>query len=101
PDALVRRCAADALGQHPGVANVKWLLDLQADPADSHLLYVRKMALRNQLVPAGNLAKLSETKLSDADVIAIADACVGVATADAGNFLLAHVGEIAKDKDRL
>ena len=47
----VRRAAADALGRHPAAENIRPLLDLRvAVPADdTHLLYVVRMALRDQL----------------------------------------------------
>jgi putative heme-binding domain-containing protein len=49
---LVVRCAADALGRHPkDPAELRALLDLRHEipPADTHLLHVVRMALRDQI----------------------------------------------------
>jgi putative heme-binding domain-containing protein len=102
-DALVRRCAADALGMHPGAENIKPLLELrrQVDPSDTHLLYVVRRALRNQLAAEGTLAAVEGMKLDDSQVNAIADAALAVDSPEAGNFLLAHLGQLAADKGRL
>src|SRR5205807_9270922 len=93
PDANVRRAAADALGRHPAAANVRPLLDLRhAVPADdTHLLHVVRMALRDQLVPADTWDKLSGEKWSALDRRALADACLGVPTAQAAAYLLDYV----------
>jgi putative membrane-bound dehydrogenase-like protein len=101
-DALVRRCAADALGQHPDVNNVRPLFDalVKAQAADTHLIYVLRMAARNQLRADGSFGALSNTKLSDQEVQFVADAALSVPTSDAAAFLLARVGMI-KDRNVL
>ena len=50
-DAFVRRGAADALALHPHIDNVEPLLKLwkQTPAADTHLIHVTRMALRDQL----------------------------------------------------
>src|SRR5207245_823104 len=47
-DAFVQRCAADALGRHADVENVRPLLDLRHAIAkdDTHLLHTVRMAIR-------------------------------------------------------
>jgi putative heme-binding domain-containing protein len=89
----VRRAAADALAQHPDSQNVRPLLDARQDvPAgDTHLLHAVRIALRNQLQPAGNLAKLPLDELGEADRVAIADVALGVTSPDIADFLVAHV----------
>lgn len=50
-DAMVQRCAADAIGQHADIADVRPLLDAwqHAPVDDKHLIHTIRMALRNQL----------------------------------------------------
>jgi putative heme-binding domain-containing protein len=102
-DPLVRRCAADALGQHADVANIRPLLDVlaHADAADTHLIYVLRMSLRNQLRPPDNFAKLKDIKLTDAEVLMLADMSVAIDTPQAATFLLDHINQLAKDKAAL
>lgn len=54
-DAFVRRAAADALGRHPAPENLGPLLELWAatPEADTHLVHVVRMALRDQLRQSG------------------------------------------------
>jgi putative heme-binding domain-containing protein len=99
-DALVRRCAADALGQHPDHANVRPLLDLleHADQQDTHLIYVTRRALLSQLEPAGAYDKLKDQKLSEADEKAIADVSVAVPNSAAAGFILNHLPLISGNR---
>jgi putative heme-binding domain-containing protein len=92
-DAFVQRASADALGTHPSAENIDPLLALRhaVPPDDSHLLYVVRMALRNQLLPTENWAKLSSASWSDRDERAIADVATGVPSAQAADFLLTHL----------
>jgi len=92
-NAFVQRAAADALGQHPSSEHVRALLDLrQKVPAgDTHLLHAVRIALRNQLQPEGNLARLPVKQWNDADQMAIADVALGVTSSDVGAFLVDHV----------
>jgi putative heme-binding domain-containing protein len=101
-DAHVRRAAADALGRHPDAANVRPLLRLRhAVPEDdTHLLHVVRMALRDQLVPAGAYAALSVDGLDERDERAIADVSLGVPTAEAAEYLLRHLGRHAEGRER-
>src|SRR5690606_10455866 len=50
-DPFVRRAAADALARHPDPSAIRPLLDAwrATDPADTHLVHVLRMALRDQL----------------------------------------------------
>lgn len=92
-DAMVRRAAADALAQHPAAENVRPLLNARQQVAaeDTHLLHAVRIALRNQLQPDGNLARLAVKKWTDADQKAIADVALGVTSADVAAFLVDHV----------
>ncbi len=97
-DPLVRRCAAQALGSHPAAANVRPLLELRHNiPADdTHLLFVVRMALRDQLVPAATWKELQSEKWSDRDARAIADVCNGAPTPEAAAYLLRHIRHYAE-----
>jgi putative heme-binding domain-containing protein len=100
-DALVQRCAADALGRHPDASHVRPLLALRhkVPAGDTHLLYVVRMALRNELAVKGALDALiaSGSDLSAADHKAIIDVVQAVPTPDAAAFLLEHLEEVSDD----
>lgn len=102
-DAYVQRAAADALGQHPALENIPPLLELRHGiPAqDTELLYVARMALRNQLLDPNNFSAARKLDLSEADSRAIADVAVGVTNAVAGEFLLAHIEKFPEDRAKL
>ncbi|WP_422929764.1 PVC-type heme-binding CxxCH protein [Singulisphaera sp. PoT] len=97
-NAFVKRSAADALGRHPEIENVRPLLDArQAAPADdTHLIHVARMALRDQLLQASAWKALDKLSLNERDRRDIADVANGVPTADAAAFLLNHI-ETAKE----
>jgi putative heme-binding domain-containing protein len=92
-NANVQRAAADALGQHPDPANLRPLLDLRhrVPAADTHLLHVVRMALRNQLLPADNWKSVAAGTWSKQDRQALADVALGVHSADAAHFLLGQI----------
>ncbi|RUL82173.1 c-type cytochrome [Tautonia sociabilis] len=91
-DPFVRRAAADALGRHPEAGLILPLLEARqaAEPADSHLVHVIRMALRDQLRSPSSWESLPES-MSDADRGAIADVALGVPTAEAAGFLLDYL----------
>src|SRR5207249_4587500 len=93
PDALVQRCAAEALGAWPAFENLKPLLGLRqrAPAADTHLVYIVRKALRDQLELDGALTRLMNESLSEQDERAIADVAVAVPSPEAGGFLLGHI----------
>jgi putative heme-binding domain-containing protein len=92
-DAFVRRAAADALGRHPGPSNIRPLLDARqaSDPADTHLVHVIRMALRDQLRPGDAWGNLPGP-MSEADLAMIADVALGVPSIEAARFLLGQLG---------
>lgn len=63
-DAVVRRNAVEALGLHPSSDHVRPVLELlsSADKADTHLVYVARIALRNLLAAPGALAKQAPSR---------------------------------------
>ncbi len=98
PDALVRRCAAEALGAHGTFDNLRPLLDSisKAPAADTHLAYVLRKSLRDHLkVPAIFDQVLAKQDWSDADQRAFADVCLAVPTPQAASFLLARLGSLS------
>jgi putative heme-binding domain-containing protein len=100
-DAMVRRAAADAMGRHPSPANVRPLLDLltNTSPADTHLIHVVRMALRDQLRASGAFRGLDAMKLTDAEVGALTGLAIAVPTAESAGFLTRHIDRIADRGD--
>ncbi len=88
-DALVRRCAAEALGNFPGVSGLKPLVETLAttDRADTHLVYVLRKAIRDTLALRGAFDDLA--KLSAQQRALIADIIPAVPSADAARYILA------------
>jgi putative heme-binding domain-containing protein len=102
-DALVRRCAAAALGAWPASDNVRPLLEAlgKADHADTHLVYVVRKALRDQLQLDGALTRLMKERLNEQNSRAIADVAVAVSSVEAGEFLLRHVRKYSEKQETL
>ena len=98
-DPEVQRCAADALGLHPTLDNLRPLLDLRekAPTADTHLVYVVRLAIRDHCKVPGMLPQLAKTDLSTDDVRAIMDIAPGVDTAESANFLIDHLDSVGAD----
>jgi len=103
PDALVQRCAAEALGAWPVFDNLKPLLELRhsAPAADTHLIYVVRKAIRDQLNIDEVFKQVASTKWSEQDERALADAALGVKSSTAGTFLLAHIQKYQVPRDAL
>jgi putative heme-binding domain-containing protein len=117
-DALVRRCAADALGTHPATENVRALLDLveTTDPKDIQLMYEARMSLRNQLrgpdplnLRGSDQIRGSEIRgsgpliggLSVKDIRAIADVSMSINTPEAAKFVVDHAAALGDDREVL
>lgn len=93
-DPFVRRAAADALGRHPRIENVKPLLDLwSATPADdTHLIHVTRMALRDQLKVPGVYAALSGVVGADREQLdRLANVNLGVPSEESAAFVWAQL----------
>ena len=90
PDALVQRCAAEALAMHRRVEDISALLRVRekVPPADTHLLYVVRQALRGQLLLKGAFARLESLRLTEKQRALIADVVLAVRTEDAGAWLV-------------
>ena len=92
-DAYVQRAAVDAISRHEMSQNVPWLLKLRAsEPTeDEALVYMTRMALRNQLLVDSTFNAVASSNLSEQDQRAIADVCVGMKTAASGAFLASYL----------
>lgn len=105
PEPLVRRCAAEVLGRHPRPNNLRPLLALRhsTDPADTHLLYVTRMALRDQFRDGAGFKALADEpeKYTEADHRSIADIMPGVHTPESARFLLAHIAKIKESPENV
>ncbi|HZL35455.1 MAG TPA: PVC-type heme-binding CxxCH protein [Tepidisphaeraceae bacterium] len=93
-DAMVRRCAAEAFGQHPSMENVRPLLDAkqQAPADDKHLIHTIRMALRNQLDAAGVADKLPLPGSSPRDTRDLVDAANGATSPEAMLLVVKQIG---------
>lgn len=95
PEPFVRRAAADALGRHPSAEHLAPLLALweATDPADTHLMHVVRMALRDQLLAPGmydQVRRLVAAEPPESDAAArFAELSLGVPTGDSAEYLLA------------
>jgi len=102
PDALVQRCAAEALGQFPSSASLRPLLELlrRVPAGDTHLAYVVRKSLRNILRDDALFSKVvGDGAWSDADLSALANVAVAVNSAPAGTFLLRQLERSNVDRD--
>lgn len=100
-DAMVRRSAADALGQHPKATNIRPLLDLlgTTEKEDTHLIYVARMSLRNQLGAEGAFKMVDDSNLNEKQTKAVADVCMSVKTPESASWLARHVDALADRGD--
>ena len=98
---FVQRAAAEALGRHPSAENLKALLTLrQRAPAeDQQLVYVTRMALRNQILPDDSIKALAD--LNESQERLVADVAVGAKTKASAQFLLEHLSLVPQDRDAL
>lgn len=98
-NAIVRRVAADALGRHPHVANVPALFQLLSETpeGDTHLVYVARMALRDQLRSEAVLTAVSKLPLEASQVRSLAELAVAVKTPAAADLVLDYLDKHGKD----
>jgi len=100
-NALVQRCAAEALAAHPVFGNLEPLLGLRQNVAsdDTHLLYMVRYALRNQLIPAEIMQRVATHSWSEQEHRALADVAVAVTSPGAAGFLLGHIQRYTEERD--
>ncbi len=89
----VRRAMAEALGRHPSNKNIHALLieTFKADPADTHLKQVVKIALRDQLLTSEAWEYVAGRKWADLEEAYLAEAALGVPMTESARFLLGHL----------
>jgi putative heme-binding domain-containing protein len=102
-DALVQRCAAEALGRHPQPDSLRPLLDLhqRVPPQDTHLRHVLRLALRDHLLLPAIWSHLTTIWLSVADRELLAEVCLGVPRQEAAAFLLQNLSLLQNKQDLL
>jgi putative heme-binding domain-containing protein len=103
-DALVQRCAAEAIALHHVADSsriVRQLLDLRSRAAtnDTHLLYIVRKAIRDQLRVRGVFDKVLAENLSDQDAQTLREVSLGVANGAAATFLLRQLPELSRMKN--
>jgi putative membrane-bound dehydrogenase-like protein len=103
PDPFVRRAAAELLGRHPLLANIRPLLAVWQTTAsdDAHLIHVVRIALRDQLLSAETWPQLQTLGLSARDRRDLADVATGVHSKEAAAFLLADVKRAEPPRETL
>jgi len=92
-DPFVRRAAAEALGLHPNLHNIGWLLDLwrATDPSDTMLIHVTRIALRNTLRGVSGV-EWQDPRQASADLQGrLIDVCMGIHTPVAAGMALAFL----------
>lgn len=94
-NAEVQRNAAVVLGHHPDAGNVRGLLDLRhaVPAADTHLLHVVRMALRDQFIKVVPWDFTSQP-LDNRDQLALADVALGVPNAAAAAYLVRQLSHL-------
>jgi putative heme-binding domain-containing protein len=95
-DALTRRCAAEALAARPQFENVHPLLQAIAgvDKADSHLIYVLRKALRDQLADHEVAVKIIAETWNETEARALAGVAIAVPSSDAAALLLRQLQKL-------
>lgn len=104
PDALTRRAAVMAAAVHPAELLINALVQCfqDASASDVHLKHAVRMALRDHLRNDEWFARLTEARLSEPEIRLIGSVCQSLRTEAAGEFVAAHVEELAgRDFDRL
>ncbi|HET6251769.1 MAG TPA: PVC-type heme-binding CxxCH protein [Tepidisphaeraceae bacterium] len=102
-DPMVQRCAADAVGQHAQLENVRPLLDArQSAPADDkHLVHTLRMALRNQLNDNAVAEKLPLPGWSERDAKDLVDVAAGATSPGSTMLMVREVGVAGQDAQKL
>jgi putative heme-binding domain-containing protein len=102
-DAFVQRAAADATARHESAENVPPLLKLRAmeSATDEALVYMTRMALRNQLESEETFNTVANSNLSEQDMRTIADVCVGIKTKACGAFLAKYIERANDSREKM
>ncbi|HZZ80326.1 MAG TPA: PVC-type heme-binding CxxCH protein [Gemmataceae bacterium] len=89
---MVQRVAAEALAAHPAPDHIAPLAKLRwrVPPADTHLLYAVRLALREQLKNPESWMMLARDKGDSEQHKAVYDVCLGIRSADSAQYLKAQ-----------
>jgi len=102
-DALVQRCAVDALAHHnlDASKNVKLLLDLRGNvpSADTHLVYAVRRALCDQLQRPHVFKRVLAETWTEQESRFIADVTPAVTNSAAASFLVAHLQKFPEPRE--
>ena len=103
PESLIQRCAVEALGNHRSAGTLRPLLDLleRVPSADTHLRYVVRKAIRDQLNEGSIFTAVLNGTWSDTDLHALAGVAVAVKSPLAGSFLLRNLARLDQDRASL
>jgi HEAT repeat protein len=98
-NAFVRRAAADAMGLHPAIHQVKPLLAALSvcDQADTHLVYKLRQAIRDHIENDAVVAALPTLALPPADLALLANLATAAKTPAAAQLLLARLTTVRDD----
>ncbi len=102
-NAFVQRAAADAFGQHPEVSAVADLLTMlpKIPPADDHLRYMVRMAIRNQLRRKDAFAELQNRELSEVDLKELEEIALAIDSPESAAFVLDCLTKLSLSGERL
>lgn len=94
--AIVQRSAVMAAANHPSTELTKELLKKlhRTSASDVHLIHAIRMALRDHLRDAERFSSVT-AELSEGDIAAVIDLCLGIKTDFAGEFLAANVATLS------
>lgn len=100
-DALVHRCAVEALSEWPNAGNLSPLVETLAtsDRADTHLVYVLRKAIRDTLNIPGAFEELA--KLPEAQRALVADILPAVPTPEAARYILSNLPQLGTDSAKI
>ncbi|MCM8529237.1 MAG: c-type cytochrome, partial [Lentisphaeraceae bacterium] len=98
---FARRAAADVLGQHSNLKNVKALIDAgnAIDGADSHFHHVVRIALRKQFLDSAVLSKVNEVELNQNETALVAEILLSVKSKGAADYLLTQLNKVGKSPE--
>ncbi len=99
----VVRVAVEVLGKFPEFENVRPLLELRAKvpAADTHLTYVVRKALRDQLKSTAVFEKVVAAQWSPGETRYLGDVVLAVASPAAGAFLVRNLAHLGFDREGL
>lgn len=103
PDPLVQRCAAEAAGKMniSSSQQISALLELREKipAADTHLLYVVRKSIRDQLQKSNVFQKVLAENWTELQERHIADVCLAITNSGAASFLVAHLKKFSEPRD--